>query len=458
MSSINSLLFVGSNAIQAQGAGVASAGKNIANANTEGYQRELIDLSPLQGPPLLGGVRVIGPYRVDTQFLSRREQEANGGYGAALSQSSALAEAETAVGGVGGSELVDAVAAMWAGFIGVSAAPLDEAARASAVNDASELARVFQRLSRELGETRASCDQRITDMAATATKLAAEIADVNAAVIANKDPALLDKRDLAASKLSELLGGTAIVDANGQMSFAIAGGTLVVDGIHSYSVQAVPGLGPDGYSAVRVVDGVHVDDVTGRLTGGKIAGELAVRDGVAATAMADLDNLAGALAIRVNAQHAAGIGLVDATSRDLFVSASGGPITAANITVDAAIVADARHLAAAAVGSGPNSSNNDNALLLAGIRSEALPVIGRTAVDESIRIIGVVGQAKANADRDVTVGETRVDSLAALRDSLSGVSVEEELIRLAAFRNASDAAANFVATVNSMLQQLLEKL
>src|SRR5947209_17531291 len=59
-----------------------TAGHNIANANTEGYSRQRVDLAALGGPvvPAMyskwtgggGGVNVVGVERMNDQFLSLR--------------------------------------------------------------------------------------------------------------------------------------------------------------------------------------------------------------------------------------------------------------------------------------------------------------------------------------------------------------------------------------------------
>ena len=54
--------------------------------------------------------------------------------------------------------------------------------------------------------------------------------------------------------------------------------------------------------------------------------------------------------------------------------------------------------------------------------------------------------------------DAAVDALAALRDSVAGVSVEEEMTRLSQFAHASEAAARVVGVVDELLQSLLRSL
>ncbi|MBI4509603.1 MAG: flagellar hook-associated protein FlgK [Deltaproteobacteria bacterium] len=458
MANISSLLVLGGNAVLAQNAGIATTGKNIANVNTEGYQRERIDLASLPGAPNLGGVRVIGPYRTEDLLLARREQLAMGDRGLALSASSSLSSLEDAIGGATSHDLIDAMGAFFAGVSELISSPLDLARRQSVVNQADQVARIFRRVASEIQGVRTDADGRIYDMSGQANKLAAEIASLNKEMVINRnDPVLADKRDLAAKKLSELIGGQARIDPDGMLRFVVGGGVVVVDGARAATVEAVVVSGT--FRSVRVVDGAHVEDITTRV-GGKIGGEVRVRDTIAATAATDVDQLAVDFSSALNTQHSAGEGLDGTSGRLLFTNSAGAAVTSASdMNVYSVILADPRRIAVAAAGSGAGSGNNANALAMAALRNSLIASSStRTAVDEAIRIIGAVGLARANYDRDVQVENARVDALAQVRDSLSGVSIQEEMSRLSHFRAAAEAAAKFVQTVDSLLQVLVERL
>ena len=72
--------------------------------------------------------------------------------------------------------------------------------------------------------------------------------------------------------------------------------------------------------------------------------------------------------------------------------------------------------------------------------------------------IGAVGLATRAASDQLSLENARTDALKAARDDISGVSTEEELQRLAQFQHASQAATRFVATVNSLLDDLINRL
>ena len=69
-----------------------------------------------------------------------------------------------------------------------------------------------------------------------------------------------------------------------------------------------------------------------------------------------------------------------------------------------------------------------------------------------------VGSAGASARSTNELAVAKSDTLASIRDSVSGVSQEEELARLAQFQHAHEAAAKFVSVVNDMLSNLMDIL
>jgi flagellar hook-associated protein 1 FlgK len=231
---------------------------------------------------------------------------------------------------------------------------------------------------------------------------------------------------------------------------------VLVDGARAAHFETTPDATLGGHVRLDVVDGVHRRDVTA-LAGGKLGGEIAFRDGAAAQAAADLDQLAFDLASRLNTTHRAGAALDGSTGRDLFVQPAAPAGAAAAMALDPAVSADPRLLAVAATGAGP--SDNRNGLALAALGNQLLAGGGtRSFTDEAIHSLGALGLAARQAKGDADVEQARGDALAALRDGLSGVSLEDEMVRLSQFQHAAEAATRFVSTVDNMLNDMIKNL
>ena len=82
----------------------------------------------------------------------------------------------------------------------------------------------------------------------------------------------------------------------------------------------------------------------------------------------------------------------------------------------------------------------------------------RTATDEAIHLLAGIGRLATDAQSAQDLHMARGDMLAASRDALSGVSIEEEMLRLNEFQRAAEAASTFVSTVDEMLANLISTL
>jgi flagellar hook-associated protein 1 FlgK len=456
MSGLLGLLGLGAGAITAQNAGVAVSGRNTANVNTEGYSQERVDLESIRGVPHVGGVLAGNPQRYADDLLAGRERLSDGTGGRSGALASALGALESSATSSDRIDIAQAIATLFGGITKVAAQPADQGQRTALVGNGRGLASAFQAQAAAITSARQDSDSRVKNLAVQATQLAATIAGANKQLNVSPDPVLEDKRDQAARKLAEITGGNARIDANGKMSFVAAGGVVLVDGDRPTQMRAVMDA-TTGVSKIEVVDGKHVEDVTTKLDGGKMAGEIAFRDGTSKKAADDLDQLAFDLASKFNAVHRGGAALDGSTGHDFFVQPTQVQGAAAAFAVDAGIDADPRLVAAA----GPTGAagDNTNALALLDLSTQKLAGGGtRTALDEAIHYYTDLGVAASDAQSANELDAAHADVLASLRDSISGVSLDDEVARLAQFQRASEAATKFVGVVNDMLQNLIQNL
>ena len=124
-----------------------------------------------------------------------------------------------------------------------------------------------------------------------------------------------------------------------------------------------------------------------------------------------------------------------------------------DIGVNSALVADPG-LLATSQGGGP--ADNRNALELAQFLDRPLAGLGGTSLDEFYNsAVGAVAQSSA-AETAIADGlDGFRTSLQNQRDQFSGVSLDEEAIRLMQFQRAYQAAARVISTVDELLQTLL---
>lgn len=455
MSDLLSLLGLGAAGLSAQHTGVAVASNNAANVNTPGYSRQRVDLRAELAAPLVGGVRSLAPERYQDLMLASRERDAAGTLGSASAQAPALLDLEARIDGAG--ESIDTrVAALWAGLERVSAMPTDSLLRDAAIAAAKNLADGLRERSAAVAAARSDADARIADHAAQATALAKELAALNTQITIDGDPVLRDRRDLAAKQLAELTGGSGRVDPDGRLRWVLPDGGVLVDGNHAASLEATPDP-VTGYRKIELVDGRTRRDVTTSLTGGRLAGEIAFRDGDAATAAANLDQLAFDLTTSVNAVHQANAGLDGVAGRPLFTPLAAAAGAATAIEVAPAVIANPDQLATAAVGAGPG--DNQGALALLGLREQRVASGGtQTLSDAAIDLIGSLGRRAHDAQAEVDRSTIVADHLGDLRDALSGVDLDEEMSNLVKFQHGSEAMTRFLSAIDGMLGDMLDRL
>lgn len=450
-----SLLHLGANAMTAQNAGVATATNNVANANTPGYSREQVQLSALGGSPMLGGVLAGNPQRYADSLLQGRIVGSAGSLASSSASVGSLTDLQSRL--TSGAQISDQLAAMYASLSQVAATPTDKDVRGGAVAAIQAVVTSVTGAAQNVADARSEADQQIRDGATAVTKLAAQLAAANKALASgSNDPTALDQRDTAAKGLAQLVGGSALIDGNGQMRYVLDGGAVLVDGKTAASLTATPNA-TTGLADLTVVDGNASRDVTTQLGGGSLGAQLTFRDQTTVAVAGQLDQIAYDLANSFNATSAAHAGLDGVAGRNMFVAPTQVAGAASKLALDPGLAGNSDELATAAAGAGPG--DNTGALALFGLGSAKLTAGGtRTLGDAALDVIGGVAEQTAKATSDQTTDQAVSDNLDTLRDSLAGVDTQEETTNLAKFENVAGALTKFVSTINDMLTQLIQQL
>lgn len=454
MSDLLSLLSLGSAGIAAQNTGVAVASNNVANANTEGYSRQRVDLEALVGMPLVGGVRSGAPTRFEDALLGSRMRTAGSSLAMSQTRASLLSDIEARLVD-GGATLGESLGEMFASLSRAASSPTDPISRQAVVDKIDQLVEDIHVRSANLEAAHLELNLRIREHAAQATALSRQLAASNLAIAKSGDPVLRDERDRIAQQLSELVGGNARVDADGQMRFVLDGGAVLVDGSRAATLEATPDPAT-GDTRLAVVDGNSRRDVTSAIGGGTIGAELQTRDGTLADARTALDQLAYDVATSMNGVHAANAGLDGVTGRNLFTPLGGVAGAAKALAIDPAIAGDPTKLALGAPGQGPGS--NAGAVALFQLANQPVAAGGKTLGAAALDLVGAVGTAASRATADAKRDQLVTNHLAGLRDSLAGVDIQEELTNLARFEHASSAMTRFVSTIDDLLGDLIDRL
>ncbi|WP_354699770.1 hypothetical protein DSM112329_00025 [Paraconexibacter sp. AEG42_29] len=416
-------------ALMAQQAALDTTAHNIANINTVGYTRQTTELSAAlpytlpagitqtgSGAQIGAGVDVLAFKRAREVFgdLQYRAQQMLGGQ--ASTQAQALDQAQDLAGEPSDTGINHLLSKYYDAWQDVADHPESTSAKAALVGHAKSLATAINQLDKGLAQiqtTAAGAYAQQTGAAGPVQTAATEIAALNGgikdALARGQSPNdLLDRRDLLLDQLSAL----------GQLSTTDLGGGAI-------SVQF-------GDAAAPLVNDTTVTwpQTLTAATGGKLGAliDLGSPTGTIGAYRADLDAVASSLATTTNAIHPTA-----------FFSGT----TAASLTVVATS-------ATVAAGSTAAAGANDLALSLAALRG------GGTDTTYA-GLIQNMGAGAADAQRRADTAKSLSASADQRRQSVSGVSLDEELTDMLKFQRGYQAASRALSTMDEMLDVLINR-
>jgi flagellar hook-associated protein 1 FlgK len=468
MSDLLAILSQGAASLAAQRAAAATASHNLQNANTPGYARQrAVVVATL--PADRSGNAWIGRGSMLQTVSQARDRFLEAQIPAQLGQSARSGASAVTLGSVSALDpatagnLQDALSRFYGALRGAAQSPADPGLRQAAVSASRTLALTFQRTRAGLEEARAGVDATLAGAVVEVNGLGRQVADLNAQVrtaraIGGAEPNdLLDARHKAVDRLAELTGVAPVPTSDGDVSLFLPGGSALVSGLQasSFSTQADPAN--DGHLALRL-SGPNGAAQAFTGVGGELGGALDARDGALRTAVAGVDALAWDFANQVNAAHQAGFGLDGTTLDPLFVPGATQAGAASRLAVNAAVLADPRRLAVAGAATSPTSAAPGDAVNL-----QRLIATERTALSNGLDAFAglakltsdfgaAASSASALADHDLAMR----DNLVQLRESVSGVSIDEEMIELQKAQKAFEAISRVLQVSSEMFDTLLQ--
>ncbi len=448
--------------LRAQRQVMETAGHNIANASTEGYTRQRVLLTPgvpYTMPGLAGpvgaltkgtGVEAREVTRVADLFIDAQLREQSGALAEKRQASWTVSQVEGIFGEPGEEGLGAAMAAFWNAWEELTLNPDSLAVRQSLIYQADSLAGTFNRMSRQLESTRENLDFEIEQSADAVNRMGAAVASLNARIAraraAGMNPNdLIDERERIIGELRSYVDVRVRLEDGGGVGLFIGNRALVMG---------------DAYNRVRAetaASGYHAlvwdsDAQPLGIGGGKLASMIEMRDTYIPRLEADLDALAAAIIQEVNAQHAVGYDLdgnpVAGTAfQDFFTGSS-----MADMAVNPALAAEPKGIAASS-GSGEGDAENARAIAL--LRQQKTISGTYTFEDYYRSVVARVGIDAQAMDNEVQNTEVLLKQIKNWRESVSGVYIDEEMVRLQEAQRAFQAAARAIAVMDDALNTII---
>jgi flagellar hook-associated protein 1 FlgK len=458
MASLTSLLGIARDGMVAQQGAINVTGDNVTNATTPGYVRRsaiLESQSTLQGQP--GGVYFAGIARSFDQFAEQRVLDESGKQGAANTRSQALTQAQALIAPEGAASIATKINSMMDAFNELVGYPGELTVRQDVLAKASDVAATIAATAKGITTQRAELVQQAQGVADELNLQLSKIGTLNGQIAqaqAAGDPAagLRDQRDVIVGNVADRIGARAITGSDGNYVL-FGGGTALVDGTNVSQISV--DLDTSGALRLQVVrPGGTKTDITTNVTTGSLGGLREARDQDLPQVSQQLDQLAFDLSSAVNAAHSTGFGLDGASGRPLFVAPAAVAGAAASMAVDASMMGHPDRIAASSTATDV-PGGNQNALALLHVGQNAIGTSG-TPAEAVAALAAGVGVKKAAADGELQLRESTVAQVKSLRDSASGVSIDEEMVDLTRFQRAFQASVQVMQTADQLMQSLLQ--
>jgi len=461
--SITSTLSIAAQALKAQQLAIQTTGHNLANVATPGFSRQRVDLvsrfPSFEGGVFLGqGVDVAGVQRVIDRFTEAELLSLNSNIGYADAQSQALASIQDAFPTSGGIDA--ALSAFFNALSDVANNPAGTAERVSLIGKANALGNTLAATRQILGAEQQNIDQSIDDVAQQVNTLVAQVATLNRQISTTEVRGesandFRDQRQNLLQKLTNLVSITVREEANGEVTVT-AGGLLLVGGERFAALQTAS-VGAGGlHSLMYTAPGGESFDATTLFKEGKIGSLLSLRDTRLPSMIDRLDELAKTLVDQVNAQHALGFDLTGTPGDNFFSPIAATAGAAGNVSVDGAIAADPRRIAAAAAAN-TIPGDNRNAQALLNLQSMPFAALGNLTLQDSfLSLVGDIGSQVQDAENQSTFQQALLTQTQARRESVSGVNIDEEMTKLIEFQRAFESSSLLIRTADEMYQSLID--
>lgn len=443
--------------------------ENIANVNTPGYSRQRVVLQTApptthNGFPLGTGARVQTVERYYDSLLQKQLVNAGATSSYNSTKAQVLQQIEPVFNELAQEGLGAAITKFFNSWQDLSLNPTGQAERQAVLSRAQILTDQFHYVSRTLSDAIVQQEEAVVPQVNEINRVVKDIALLNGNInitelVDGNANEMRDQRDYLIRQLSEQMGvkftenddgttdvyvtdaasGTNYYLVNGSQYGSVnAAGTPAVVTVTDYLGATSPALDPTSATPFYSSD----------TAGGQLWATLKMRDVTIPDYLAQVDALADGLVTAVNAQHGSGFDLTG-TAGGAFFAAAG--TTAATIGLDSAITINTM----AASGSATSTGDNSNALAMAQLLNDTTTMGTATFSNYYNSLVAQVGLDVQTANTVVRQDAAFMKQLNTLRDSQSGVSLDEELANLIQYQRSYQASAKLITTATEMMDIVL---
>lgn len=469
MARIWSMMDVGKRSLANSQTALQTISHNVASKNVEGFSRQRVDFQtnePIgEGRLRIGmGARAGVVSRVSNGYLERQIEQEGNNLGYADTRTEMLSRVEQVFNEQVNKGLNQFMGEFFNTFRELSNNPESLASRTAVKESADYLTKDFQRIDKQLTEIQRDADFRIKTKIEEINQITKEISQLNEKVTvvelngitANDER---DRRDQLVKELSQKINIRYAEGDNGQLTITAGNTAVLVSGFTQRDLlsQATGATETKGEGNLDIfyksTEHSSPFNVTKQIVGGELGGLLQVRDNVINGFKDNIDTLAQTITDEVNLAHTQGYDRHGNLGVEFFQTA-GQKGAAASFKLNDEILEDVGKIAAAAEAGAPGDNRLAN--VISSIQYKQSFGEGTATIDDYYNTI--VGKVGIEASRAVSAQASQkdiVNQLKNIRESISGVSLDEETTKMIEFQKTFDASARLIRTADEMMDTVL---
>jgi flagellar hook-associated protein 1 FlgK len=432
-------------------------GHNISNVNTTGYSRQSVQFNQADPSHITGinnyfvgnGVSAASISRIQDQFLFMRQVDASSERGRLGSLSDGLNGVQSVMNEPGGASIGDALDRLYNAWSALGSNPNDTVLRQQVQQAGATLSSRVRGMYSNLQSQSAQVDAQIGGSIQQAQNLLQTIANMNQQIRSEQASGgdandILDARDEAIQALSQIMPVTVQAQQDGTVML-FSGQMTLVDSEGAATI-------PTTYDAVAGT--LTNGSVTYPVRSGSLAGLFQTSQNIK-TYQGKLDTLANSMRTQFNSIHATGTTALGATGQNFFndnIPQSG----AIDFDLDVAIKADVRNIATGVSG---NPGDGGLALSMSALRDVQIAGLGgKTMGSYFSDLVSGVGQDAATAESYAATSEAIMTQIGQQIQSVSGVSIDDEMANMLRFQRSYQAAAKALSVFDQTTEDLLSMI
>ncbi|MGN6871130.1 MAG: flagellar hook-associated protein FlgK [Solirubrobacteraceae bacterium] len=438
--------------LEAAQAAIDTTGQNIANANTPGYSRQRVvetERDPLtiqtlsnvtgQGSQVGLGVDITTISRVRDQFLDSSYRNQNSQTSGNNTASTLLGQVQAALNEPSASGLSSALNQFWTAFSGLQNNPTNQGAMSAVLGAGKTVAENLNTLSDGLSTLESQVSSQFTTLTDATTGPVAtdakQIASLNQQISAAQTSGLnantlLDQRDQLIDDLSQYSNVYVTQQSNGMVNVSIGNAATAASKGTADATPLVNG------ATVDLADNITDANLSG--SGGTLGSLLGLYDastgkGKIADYATTLDGVANQLVSTVNSAIS-GADASGATAPAFFDPTG---TTAGTIAVNSSLSSASPPYTAAEAG--------------------AVASLSGKAADQAYNaFVTQIGSDVQAANSAQQTSQSLLSAISNQRQSISGVSLDEEMTNLIQYQQAYQASARVMNAMDETLQTLIQ--